>query len=216
MHPELVPYYNARAAEYERVYDKPERQDDLRQLHELIPSLLAGRSVLEVACGTGYWTRRISARAAAITGCDLAGETLTLARALQPAEHAASYVAGDAYALTGVPGCFDAAFVGFWWSHIRHADLRRFLGGLNARLPVASRVVILDNRYVAGSNWPVTRTDEDGNTYQQRQLENGTRHEVLKNFPSAAEVLSAIELAGGVNPRVHELQYFWYATYETT
>lgn len=51
---QLAGYYAARAAEYERIYDKPERQAELQRLRALIPAYLAGRSVLEIACGTGY------------------------------------------------------------------------------------------------------------------------------------------------------------------
>ena len=50
---DLLGYYAARAAEYEKVYDKPERRDDLERLHEIVPAYFDGRRVLEVACGTG-------------------------------------------------------------------------------------------------------------------------------------------------------------------
>ena len=211
---DLLAYYRARANEYEKVYEKPERLSDLRQLHDLVPEWAAGRRVLEVACGTGYWTRRIAPRAATITGCDLEPEVLKLARARQPAATPAQFVAGDAFALDRVPGEFDAGFVGFWWSHMLRADTGRFLAGLHARLSPGSRVLIVDNRYVEGSNWPITRTDPRGNTYQHRVLENGAEYEVLKNFPSPAELRDAIASAGGTAAAVHELKYYWYATYE--
>lgn len=213
---DLLAYYRARAHEYEKVYEKPERRRDLGRLHELVPEWAAGRRVVEVACGTGYWTRRIAPRAAAITGCDLEPEVLKIARARQPATAPARFIAGDAFALDRVPGEFDAAFVGFWWSHLLRADTSRFLAGLHARLLPASRVLILDNRYVEGSNWPITRTDARGNTYQHRVLENGAEYEVLKNFPSSAELREAITAAGGAAVEIHELKYFWYASYDVT
>jgi SAM-dependent methyltransferase len=209
---DMLNYYGARAYEYEKVYAKPERQADLLQLHELVPAWFAGRHVLEVACGTGYWTRRIVGRAASITGCDLAPEVLALAQSHQPATSPAAFVLADAFALDGVPGAFDASFVGFWWSHIPRADLPRFLGGLDRRLPAGSRVLILDNRYVEGSNWPITRVDDDGNTYQRRVLESGAEHEVLKNFPAPDELRDAIASSGGAEIAICELQYYWYAT----
>ena len=49
-------------------------------------------------------------------------------------------------------------------------------------------MLIVDNRYVEGSNSRVTREDEQGNTYQRRQLDNGAEFEVLKNFPHRAEL----------------------------
>ena len=213
--PEILRYYSARAGEFEKVYAIPERQDDLRELHRIVADTLRGRRVLDVACGTGYWTRVIAPDAVAITGCDLSPEVLRMARDAQPATAPADFVIGDAFALQEVAGEFDAAFVGFLWSHIPREDLSRFLHGLHARLPRASRVFLIDNRFVAGSNWPVTRTDAQGNTYQRRTLESGAEFEVLKNFASVLEIRAAIAAAGGVNVAVRELTYYWYATYGT-
>ena len=56
----LRDYYAARAAEYERIYDKPERQQDLAAMRAAVPPLFTGRDVLEIACGTGWWTRLIA------------------------------------------------------------------------------------------------------------------------------------------------------------
>jgi len=211
---EILAYYAARANEYEKVYAKPERQNDLRFLHQVVPTYLTRHRVLEVACGTGYWTRMIAARATSVTGIDLSLEVLAVARAEQPASAPAQFVLGDAYALDRVPGKFDAAFLGFWWSHVQHAKLHRFLTGLHRRLEPNSLVLVLDNRYVAGSNWPITRADEQGNTYQRRQLDDGAEYEVVKNFPSTADVSDAIEAAGGTHIAVHELQYYWYVAYK--
>src|SRR5712692_10327984 len=57
---EMREYYARRAVEYERVYAKPERQDDLARLRRLLQADLAGHDVLEIACGTGYWTTAIA------------------------------------------------------------------------------------------------------------------------------------------------------------
>ena len=56
-------YYAQRAAYYERVYFKPERQDDLRSMEAWMATAFAGRQVLEIACGTGWWlwTQRCAA-----------------------------------------------------------------------------------------------------------------------------------------------------------
>lgn len=52
--PAMLAYYADRAGVYDRIYARPERQPDLRILEADIPSALAGREVIEVACGTGY------------------------------------------------------------------------------------------------------------------------------------------------------------------
>lgn len=215
-HPsDLLSYYRARAHEYEKVYAKPERQADLSALHAVIPDWFKGRRVLDVACGTGYWTRRIAARAAAVVACDLAPETLEVARTQQPPSAPTEFLIGDAFALEGVPGAVDAAFVGFFWSHIPRADTSRFLRGLHRRLPRGSRVVVLDNRYVAGSSSAITRVDSHGNTYQHRVLEDGTSCEVLKNFPTRDELSEIILAVDSVDLVIHESAYYWYAAYLT-
>jgi ubiquinone/menaquinone biosynthesis C-methylase UbiE len=76
----LKDYYARRAREYERIYDKPERQEDLARLREIVPSLLDGRDVLEIACGTGYWTQHVAARAESMLATDINDEVLELAR----------------------------------------------------------------------------------------------------------------------------------------
>lgn len=65
---ELVDYYRRRAAEYEAIYAIPERQFDLARLREMIPAKLRGARVLEIACGTGYWTQLVAAVAAQALG----------------------------------------------------------------------------------------------------------------------------------------------------
>ena len=212
----LLAYYAERANEYEKVYDKPERRADLARLHEIIPAFFVGRDVLEVACGTGYWTRRIAPRARSVIATDLTVETMAVARANQPDWAHVRFERADAFALETVPGTVDAAFAGFFWSHIRHRDVNRFLTGLHRRLGAGARVVLVDNRYVEGSNYPITRTDDEGNTYQRRTLEKGSVHEVLKNFPTADELREKLVAAGAADVSIVELQHYWYASYVIT
>ncbi len=93
-----------------------------------------------------------------------------------------------------MPGEFDLVFCGFWWSHIGRADIGRFLAGIRARTGPGTALVLADNRYVPGSNHPVSRTGPAGDTYQRRRLADGREYEVLKNFPGRAQL--AADLAG--------------------
>lgn len=211
--PALVDYYSKRAREYERIYHKPERQDDLVRLKEHLRALLAGRRVLELACGTGYWTAAIADAVESIHALDANESVLEIARgkALNPAK--VIFAKGDAYSPASDGGQFDAGFAGFWWSHVPLARLREFLDGFHEALRPGARVVFVDNRYVAGSSTPIHRTDDEGNTYQLRGLDDGSSHEVLKNFPSAEELTRIIQ------PYTKSLQlvmfdYFWCASYE--
>jgi SAM-dependent methyltransferase len=209
----LTAYYAARAREYEQIYARPERQADLGRLQRLLPALFAGRSVLEIACGTGYWTHFLARDAKRVVALDASPETLQVAVAKDwPAGRVAFRVA-DAYDLPGDLGDFDAAFAGFWWSHVPVRDRGAFLAGLDRRLLAGARVVLLDNRFVEGSSTPVERRDGDGNTYQRRRLNDGSEHVVLKNFPAEAE-LRADVAAFGRNVRFTALRYYWLLSYE--
>ena len=205
-------YYAQRAREYERVYDKPERQADLAQLRVDVPALFTGTRVLEIACGTGYWTPLIAAQAAAVLALDSAEATLAIARSKQYPKAKVRFEQGDAYRLPEWPEAFSACFAGFWWSHVPLGRLDAFLFALGGRLAPGARVVFLDNRYVEGSSTPILRRDADGNGYQARRLADGSSHEVLKNFPAPGE-LEARLARHGIEPRVHVYQYYWLATY---
>lgn len=205
-------YYAQRAAEYEAIYDKPERQADLAQLRAELPALFEARTVLEVACGTGYWTARIAARAHSVLGVDAVDEVLDIARAKPYARSNVRFERADAYVLPAWPLRFSACFAGFWWSHVPLGRLDAFLSGLGGRLAPGAPVVFLDNRYVEGSSTPISRRDADGNGYQARRLADGSRHEVLKNFPAPAE-LEARLARHGAEVQVREYQYYWLATY---
>ena len=204
-------YYAARAPEYDRIYLKPERQADLQEIRQWLPAVFRGKSILEVACGTGYWTQYLAAVAERVMALDASPETLQIART-RPGTGNVEFVVGDAYELAPAVPAFASAFAGFWFSHIPKTRVREFLEGLHAVLMPGAKVVFLDNRFVAGSSTPVSERDHEGNTYQMRQLGDGSRHRVLKNFPSRIELGHSLE-GIGADLRFHEWQYFWALEY---
>lgn len=205
-------YYARRAAEYESIYAKPERQADLARMREDIPALFKGERVLEIACGTGYWTPLIAAQAESVLATDYNEEPLAIARSKGYEKRNVRFERADAYALPHWKEKFSAAYAGFWWSHIALAKLGPFLAGLHRRLEDRAIVAFMDNRYVEGSSTPISRQDAQGNTYQSRRLADGSSHEVLKNFPSARELRERLARFGR-EVRVSEYEYYWVATY---
>jgi demethylmenaquinone methyltransferase/2-methoxy-6-polyprenyl-1,4-benzoquinol methylase len=205
-------YYAQRAREYERIYDKPERQADLARLRADIPALFEGETVLEIACGTGYWTPLIAARARSVLAVDYAVETLEIARSKTYEKQNVDFQQGDAYDLPAWPRKFSACYAGFWWSHIPLERIDSFLTGLHARLAPGARVAFMDNLYVEGSSTPLARRDAAGNTYQERRLADGSRHEVLKNFPADGELEARLAPTGS-EVQVTRYQYYWLASY---
>ena len=205
---DLAAYYAKRAAEYERFYEKPERQGEYAALRARVAELLSGKRVLELACGTGYWTKVMAATAREVTALDFNQEVLDVAASKNLPKEKVSFGIGDAYKLPDLGRRHDALFAGFWWSHVLLQDLDGFLGGATKAVAPGALVAFLDNRYVEGSNTPVSRRDAQGNSYQARKLEDGSTYEVLKNFPDDAELLSRAS-AHGTGAKVENFKYFW-------
>ena len=204
----MAHYYRQRAATYERVYAKPERQADLRAMEAWLPGVFANRRVLEVATGTGWWTPHGAARAAHWRATDLNPETLALARAKPGMPACVQFQTVDAYSLAELGSeTFDAAFAGCWWSHVPLSRLPGWLDTLHARLQPGAVVVVLDNSFVPTSSTPISRTDADGNTYQLRPLDDGSTHEVLKNFPTPDQATAAL------GPRARDVQWLRWTHY---
>ena len=205
-------YYAQRASYYERVYFKPERQADLRAMEAWLVPVFAGREVLEIACGTGWWTPHGAQRAASWLATDLNPETMAVARS-KALPACVRFATVDAYTLAELGDArFDAAFAGCWWSHVPLSRLPGWLDTLHARLKPDARVVMLDNSFVQTSSTPLTRRDAEGNTYQDRQLDDGSVHEVLKNFPEADAAIAAL------GPRARDaewlaFEHYWVLSY---
>jgi SAM-dependent methyltransferase len=207
-------YYDARADEYEAVYEKPERQSDLQRLRNFLSVAFADQDVLEVACGTGYWTQFLARSAKSIVATDASAKLLDMARKKEYGKCRMTFLQSDAYSLPGISAFFSAGFHGFWWSHIPVQEISRFLQSFHGRLQDHACIIMIDNKYVEGSSTPIYRTDEYGNTYQIRELRDGSKYEVLKNFPSPEDIRAQVENVSML--RVTELQYYWMAEYTTT
>jgi demethylmenaquinone methyltransferase/2-methoxy-6-polyprenyl-1,4-benzoquinol methylase len=203
----MADYYEARAQEFETVYDKPERQADLARLCAWLADETRGSTLLEVACGTGYWTAVAATTAKSIVATDFNPGPLEIAREKGLGAHV-TFAQADAFALPDYGRSFVVGMAHFWWSHISVADQRRFLEHFAAKLQPAAKMLMIDNTFVAGSMTGVSRTDELGNTYQMRRLQNGDEYEVLKNFPTDEELRRTL---GNIcrSVEVMRLQYYW-------
>jgi demethylmenaquinone methyltransferase/2-methoxy-6-polyprenyl-1,4-benzoquinol methylase len=209
----LIDYYAKRANEYERIYEKPERQNDLAILRKLCTKTFAGQNVFEIACGTGYWTQIISQTAKSITATDINEEVLQIARAKNYGCKV-SFQKADALDLNPSPqNNFTSGLAAAWWSHLRKSQIKSFLLHFHRLFPPDSLMVFMDNRFVPGSNTPISRTDDEGNTYQLRKLEDGSEYEVLKNFPDEKEVRTIIGNSAGEICWT-ELPYYWFLIYK--
>jgi ubiquinone/menaquinone biosynthesis C-methylase UbiE len=214
MNNDLVEYYSQRANEYERIYARPERQEDLSRLRDRLGSFFLGDHVLEVACGTGYWTEIIARSAHSIFATDITEKVLAIARTKDFSGAAVEFHQADAYALPKFDGLFNAGFGAFWWSHMPKAKIQDFLASFHSHLEPGAKVAFIDNRYIEGNSTPIFRAGEDGDTYQMRTLQDGNLHKVLKNFPSPEELKTTIGDLG-IHVEVTLFDYYWLLSYRT-
>lgn len=203
-------YYADRAPVYDRVYGYPERQHDLRYLEETLPPRFDDLMVLEVAAGTGYWTRHIAARARSILATDATESTLAQLE-LRNLPESVETMKIDAYRLQTIDRRFNGAFAGLWFSHVPIARRGEFLGSLHSVLEPGARVVLLDNSKAQCDRLPIVHEDEYGNTFQDRTTDDGTVHRVLKNFPTESQLRALV--ADATEIHFEALEHFWLFEY---
>ena len=212
MSDKLITYYARRAQEYDQIYEKPERQAELAKLGEWVQEQVAGKRVLEVACGTGYWTRLMARTAASVLATDINAEMIEVAQQKLGEEEKVGFRVANLYELEPEVGAFEAVFGGFIWSHIPHQNLADFLVSLHTQVGKGGRLLFIDNTFVAGSSTPISHTDRDGNTYQVRQLADGSKYQILKNFPNKKQIRSLLNNVA-TDLQYTRLDHYWTLSY---
>jgi SAM-dependent methyltransferase len=170
-------YYERRAAEYDDwwrgtgLFERRERpgwHEDVQALIEAIGGL-APRRTLDLACGTGFLTRHLPGD---VTGVDQSESMVEIARS-----RGVDAFAGDA--LEPRPG-YERIFSSHFYGHLDEAQRARFLA-----LP-ADEFVVVDSKL---------RPNMPAEDWQERTLNDGSRHRVYKRWFTAPEL--ADELGGG-------------------
>ncbi len=207
-------YYSERAKEYEKVYfrDDVVRQQEQLKIQATMKQLFANKDVLEVACGTGYWTQFVVQTASHITAIDFSEEVLDIAKEKNINSNKAIFHQGDAYQLDKVPGRFNAAYANFWLSHIPKTRIQEFLKQLHTRLGSGSPVFLADNMYNESVGGTLVQKLNDENTYKVRTLDGGSQYEILKNYFSKTELRELFE-PYSCDLEVHIGRCFWWVYY---
>ena len=209
---DMAAYYARRAATFDKVYAKPERQHDLAIVREWVRTTLDGHRVLELACGTGYWTAEAAQVAQSILATDLAPAMIDLATARKLPAEKVSFSIDDAFdSHIDLPNeSVSAVFAAFWWSHVRREEQDRYMQRLRQQVGKDALLVLIDNVYVEGSSTSIARTDLQGNTFQIR-LQDGERFEILKNFPTDSALRKRLG-AHLKDIRIQRVEYYWMLT----
>lgn len=185
---EQIRYYKLRAQEYEAVYQKPERQADLIEIRQYLSQQFSQKHLLEIACGTGYWTQILASSTKSILATDINPEVLVLAKQKDYPNNNVTFQIQDIDRLAPPVSSFEGLFGGFILSHISRTQWQAFFSTCLSQIKAGSELLFLDNRYVEGSSTPISRKDQGGDTYQSRTLNSGQGFEVMKNFPVEEEL----------------------------
>jgi SAM-dependent methyltransferase len=170
-------YYAERAPEYDdwwyrrgRYTREPERERrwllDVAELEEALRTFAPRGDVLELAAGTGIWTRRLVPVADRVVAVDANAETLSLNTP------AAELVVADIFTWQP-PQQFDVVFFSFWHSHVPEERIDEFWELVRSALQPEGRVFLVDSG---------PGGDATGDGKQVRRLADGREFNIVKHY----------------------------------
>jgi SAM-dependent methyltransferase len=180
---EQIDYYHRRANEYDATStsegDALERQG--LRLEEALRDFRPEGRVLELACGTGTWTRHLIRYADELTAVDSSAEMIQLASA-KVGDGKVQFVESDIFSWRPRQ-TYDVVFFANWLSHVPSTRFEAFWSLVRDCLDDRGRVFFIDESQDAWRNeeW----LDEN---LVLRRLRDGSTHRVIKVFWSPAEL----------------------------
>ena len=172
-----IRYYRRRAPEYDETStpDNDPLADETAELRAALERFEPRGDVLELAAGTGTWTRELARFADRLTAVDASPEMLELNRAKVGGEHV-SYVVADVFEYRP-PQPYDVVAFAFWLSHVPPARFADFWESVATALKPDGRVFFVDQ--ARHGLWREDWVDED-RAVVQRRLRDGTQHRLVK------------------------------------
>jgi SAM-dependent methyltransferase len=208
-------YYRARAREYDAWWFRRGRYDrgpeanarwfaEVALLEEALERFRPGGDVLELACGTGLWTRHLVRYAARLTAVDASEEVIAINRArvdsglgaAPDSAAAVEYVQADLFEWTPPPAAHDVCFFGFWLSHVPESRFEAFWSSVRSALRPGGRVFFVDSARSelsgAGDHVP----PGDGEEMAKRRLDDGREFTIVKRFYEPGALASRLAALG--------------------
>jgi demethylmenaquinone methyltransferase/2-methoxy-6-polyprenyl-1,4-benzoquinol methylase len=196
-----VAYYRARAAEYDDWWERRNDFDDgpefasaweadIEQLRGWLQAFGPLGRVLELAAGTGNWTRELVGQADSLTAVDASPEVLRVNAAKLAAQGGeVKYVVADLFGWQPT-GRYDTIFFGFWLSHVPRNRWQSFWATLTSALAPDGVVLFCDNAAPlrAASRGPARERAREVNAapgsddQEIRSLRDGTTFEIVKRY----------------------------------
>lgn len=218
-----IDYYRARAGEYDEWFLRQGRYDrgaahraawfdEVATVERALGEEIEGRAILELACGTGLWTRHLAAAHRRVVALDASPEVIAINRSrLSPGN--VRYVIGDIFA-PPLTGRFDTVFFAFWLSHVPETRFDRFWQTVGNLLRPGGHVVFVDSLLEPES----TAVDHDPlNTsgIVRRRLNDGSLFEVVKVFRHPADLEQRLRDLGWAGWARSSGRFFVYGSFVT-
>jgi len=223
-----IAYYRARAAEYDAWWFRTGRFDrgaatnaawraDVAIVERAVVDMLAATrpsGVLELACGTGLFTRHLAPRADHVTAIDAAPEVIAINRRRVAAPNV-RYVEADLFEWQPQQQ-YDCVFMSFWLSHVPPARFASFWKTVRRALAPGGFAYLVDSAHDPTSTAANHPTPDRDAGVVTRKLDDGREFRVVKVFHEPAPLAASLEALGftariGKTPR-----YFIYGDVRAT
>jgi demethylmenaquinone methyltransferase/2-methoxy-6-polyprenyl-1,4-benzoquinol methylase len=211
---EQLAYYAARAQEYDESIHQtgrfasgqpaiPAIEAEWGQAVETLRGLGEFDTALELACGTGQWTRHLAPMGRALTALDGASEMLAVNRAAL-GDARIAYVQADLFQWEP-DAAYDLVFFAFWISHVPPEALDGFLNNVQRAVKPGGRMFMLDEHL--GGRQLSGPVGDDG--IQVRPLHDGRTFRVVKRYYDPASLASRLQALGFEPPSIVTGNFFF-------
>ncbi len=207
---DIVKYYRERAGEYEQIYyrDNPVRRKEIDDEAQRLENRVIGKTVLEIACGTGYWTEVMSRTAKSIVATDIAPEMIEEAKQKQH-RCPVQFIVADMSNLAAFSEKFDIVALGFWYSHHPKQNFEQLYALLNKQVATGGKIWMIDNNPPAeGVTHDSIGTDQFGNNRKTRRLNDGREFVIVKNYFDESELRDLLSPHYTIESLVYGT-YYW-------
>lgn len=189
-----IAYYRARAAEYDAWWFRTGRFDrgadnnaawraEVGVVEAAVAEMLASArpsKVLELACGTGLFTRHLAPRVTTVTAVDAAPEVIAINRG-RVALPNVRYVQADLFAFEPDTR-YDCVFMSFWLSHVPHARFDAFWAMVRRALAPGGFAYVVDSAHDPTSTAANHPTPDRHAGIVTRKLDDGREFRIVKVF----------------------------------
>lgn len=202
---EQLQYYRQRAAEYDEWflrqgrYDRGEEHrrqwfEEVAVVEVALEAVLPLGNILELACGTGLWTRRLIGAGRQVVAVDASPEAIALNRRRLHSQDV-DYVVADLFSWTPPAREFDMVFFSFWLSHVPPDRFDAFWKMVRVALKPSGMAFFVDSLLDQSS----TAKDHDRldmSGIVERRLNDGRVFRIVKQFYEPRALQSSLAERG--------------------